>query len=378
MILFYVQHLLGIGHLRRTLAIAQACLDEGLAVQVVSGGVPINQEMFKDVPVHQLPPVKSADLSFSSIVDQNGLPVTSALEQVRAGELIRIFSDIQPSVLVTELFPFGRRRFRFEIMPLLKEAKKRGTKVVCSVRDSVQIRSNQREEESLDLLSQFYDQVLVHDDPEFLPFDASFSKTASLQSIMSYTGLVDTNTTYSVQTNLQKVSEASEVLVSAGGGAAGEKIYQAASRACALSKRSRPWRLLLGANPAERLKAEIKRLGGDKVIVEANRSDFRQLLSQCAISISQVGYNTVVDLLATGAPAIVIPFEGESAQSEQSARAERLESMGRARVLSEEALSARRLCDLVDKMTDVSHSWFPRITCNGAKNSAMALQKHLE
>ena len=144
MILFYVQHLLGIGHLRRTLAIAQACLDEGLAVQVVSGGVPINQEMFKDVPVHQLPPVKSADLSFSSIVDQNGLPVTSALEQVRAGELIRIFSDIQPSVLVTELFPFGRRRFRFEIMPLLKEAKKRGTKVVCSVRDSVQIRSNQR------------------------------------------------------------------------------------------------------------------------------------------------------------------------------------------------------------------------------------------
>lgn len=378
MILFYVQHLLGIGHLRRTLAIAQACLEEGLDVRVVSGGIPVKQEMFKAVRVHQLPPVKSADLSFSSIVDQDGLPVTSELEQRRADKLLRIFSDNQPSVLVTELFPFGRRRFRFEIMPLLKEAKKTGTKVVCSVRDSVQIRSNQREDESLDVLNQFYDEVLVHGDPEFLPFEASFAKAASIKSIIGYTGLVDTNSAYSVQTELRKIDDASEILVSAGGGAAGEKIYRAASRACALSQCSRPWRLLLGSNPAERLKTEIKMLGGDKVIVEANRSDFRQLLSQCAISISQVGYNTVVDLLATGAPAIVIPFEGESAQSEQSARAERLESMGRARVLSEEALSARRLCDLVDKMTDVSHSWFPRITCNGAKNSAMALQKHLE
>ena len=378
MILFYVQHLLGIGHLRRTLAIAQACLEEGLDVRVVSGGIPVKQEMFKAVRVHQLPPVKSADLSFSSIVDQDGLPVTSELEQRRADKLLRIFSDNQPSVLVTELFPFGRRRFRFEIMPLLKEAKRTGTKVVCSVRDSVQIRSNQREDESLDVLNQFYDQVLVHGDPEFLPFEASFAKAASIKSIMGYTGLVDTNSSYSGQTELRKIDEASEILVSAGGGAAGEKIYRAASRACALSQCSRPWRLLLGSNPAERLKTEIKMLGGDKVIVEANRSDFRQLLSQCAISISQVGYNTVVDLLATGAPAIVIPFEGEGGQSEQSARAKRLESMGRARVLSEERLSAERLCDLVSKMTDANPSRFPRETCKGAKNSARALTKYCE
>lgn len=378
MILFYVQHLLGIGHLRRTLAIAQACLEEGLDVRVVSGGIPVKQEMFKAVRVHQLPPVKSADLSFSSIVDQDGLPVTSELEQRRADKLLRIFSDNQPSVLVTELFPFGRRRFRFEIMPLLKEAKKTGTKVVCSVRDSVQIRSNQREDESLDVLNQFYDEVLVHGDPEFLPFEASFAKAASIKSIMGYTGLVDTNSSYSGQTELRKIDGASEILVSAGGGAAGEKIYRAASRACALSQCSRPWRLLLGSNPAERLKTEIKMLGGDKVIVEANRSDFRQLLSQCAISISQVGYNTVVDLLTTGAPAVVIPFEGEGGQSEQSARAKRLESMGRARVLSEETLSAERLCDLVSKMTDANLSRFPRETCNGAKNSAGALTKYFE
>jgi predicted glycosyltransferase len=378
LILFYVQHLLGIGHLRRTLAIAQACLEEGLDVRVVSGGIPVKQEMFKAVRVHQLPPVKSADLSFSSIVDQDGLPVTSELEQRRADKLLRIFSDNQPSVLVTELFPFGRRRFRFEIMPLLKEAKKTGTKVVCSVRDSVQIRSNQREDESLDVLHQFYDEVLVHGDPEFLPFEASFAKASSIKSIMGYTGLVDTNSSYSGQTELRKIDGASEILVSAGGGAAGEKIYRAASRACALSQCSRPWRLLLGSNPAERLKTEIKMLGGDKVIVEANRSDFRQLLSQCAISISQVGYNTVVDLLATGAPAIVIPFEGEGGQSEQSARAKRLESMGRARVLSEETVSAERLCDLVSKMTDANPSRFPRETCNGAKNSARALTKYFE
>ena len=37
-VLFYVQHLLGIGHLKRATTLARAMTDAGLQVTVVSGG----------------------------------------------------------------------------------------------------------------------------------------------------------------------------------------------------------------------------------------------------------------------------------------------------------------------------------------------------
>ena len=37
-VLFHVQHLLGIGHLRRAAALAKACAGHGLEVTVASGG----------------------------------------------------------------------------------------------------------------------------------------------------------------------------------------------------------------------------------------------------------------------------------------------------------------------------------------------------
>ena len=40
-VLFHVQHLLGIGHLQRSLRIAEALVDAGIAVTLVHGGTPV-------------------------------------------------------------------------------------------------------------------------------------------------------------------------------------------------------------------------------------------------------------------------------------------------------------------------------------------------
>ena len=162
------------------MALAHACVDAGIRAEVVSGGMPVPQLPEPAVRVHQLESVRSADLYFSAIVDFQGEPVTQQLQQRRSKQLLDIFHDLNPKVLVTELFPFGRRRFRFELLPLLEAAKTQGTSVVCSVRDSIQRRTGDREAETVQLLRAYYQSVLIHGVEDFLPFSESCGKAGEI------------------------------------------------------------------------------------------------------------------------------------------------------------------------------------------------------
>ena len=42
-VLLYVQHLLGIGHVKRSLRVAKALAEEGIEVTLVSGGEPFGE-----------------------------------------------------------------------------------------------------------------------------------------------------------------------------------------------------------------------------------------------------------------------------------------------------------------------------------------------
>src|SRR5581483_6452445 len=68
-ILFYVQHLLGIGHLRRAIILAAAMREAGLAVTLVSGGMPDEGEKAEGVAVVHLSPLRAGDAELRTIVD---------------------------------------------------------------------------------------------------------------------------------------------------------------------------------------------------------------------------------------------------------------------------------------------------------------------
>src|SRR3546814_1376067 len=56
----------------------------------------------------------------------------------------------------------------------------------------------------------------------------------------------------------------------------------------------------------------------DGVAVERARSDFVDLLCRARLSISQGGYNTLMEVLATGVPGVVVPFAGGSETEQRS------------------------------------------------------------
>ena len=136
-VLFYVQHLLGIGHIKRATTLARAMAGEGLEVTVVSGGADVQVVDVNRMTFVQLPPVRASDRNFGGLVDADGEPVSEALKAQRRDALLQCFNYVRPDAVMIELFPFGRRQLRFEIIPLLEAARAAGPRprIISSVRD---------------------------------------------------------------------------------------------------------------------------------------------------------------------------------------------------------------------------------------------------
>ena len=322
-VFFYVQHLLGIGHLKRAATLSHALQHAGFEVTLASGGLPV-----EGIPVLQLPPA-SSDASLRRLLDENGNPVDDAWKKRRTAALLHAYAASNARILLIELFPFGRRQMRFELLPLLDFAVRspRRPLVVCSVRDLIQPRPA-REDEMLECFEHYFDRLLVHGDPRVATFERSFGSAARLAGKLHYTG-------YVVQeTEQQGDAGAGEILVSAGGGAVGQRLLETAIAARALSRlKDRPWRVLAGLNAKH-----IERLKGEGVIVERFRNDFTLRLRNCVLSVSQAGYNTVLETLQARARALLVPFAAEG-EAEQTLRATLLAERGLLEVLEEASLS---------------------------------------
>ena len=187
-VLFHVQHLLGIGHLRRTARLARACAERGLDVTVASGGLAVAEVAFGDAALVQLPPLRAADESFRTLVDDGGRPIDDAWRARRRDALLDLFARVAPDVLVVEMFPFGRRQLRFELLPLLEAARASGVYTVSSVRDVLTARKPERTAEAAAWAGALFDAVLVHGDPAVIGFDESFPAAADIHDRLSYTG----------------------------------------------------------------------------------------------------------------------------------------------------------------------------------------------
>jgi predicted glycosyltransferase len=347
-VMIYVQHLLGVGHLHRVAAIARAFARSGSAVQLVSGGMPDpTLHGLGGVDFVQLPPARAKDATFKILLDEHGIEITDDWRAMRIVRLQATFDAFAPDVLLTELFPFGRRPMRFELLPLLSGIRQRQQRplVLSSVRDILVDRTKpQRDLDSIAWLQDYYDYALVHGDPTVVPFDKTFPLAARVQDQLHYTG-------YIVEQHAVPETEAGrdEVLVSAGGGAVGMPLFRTAIAARPLSAaRDRPWRILVSRQEDKATVDALLRDAGPGVTIEPVRPDFPGMLRHCLLSISKAGYNTVMETLSSGCRAVVVPFAGGE-ETEQALRAELLAERGLLQVLRESEISPERLAGRIDK-----------------------------
>lgn len=318
-IMFYVQYLLGIGHVRRSSLIVQALCEQGAHVDVIFGGMPVPSMSFGAATMHQLTPVKSADAGFSGLVKADNSLLTDDDKQLRTQALLALCDNLQPDLIVTETYPFGRRQMRFELLPLLDWVKSQRNPPVltASIRDILQRRAIKREQECVDLVQAHYQHVLVHGDEKFYPLERSFPFTDVIADKVSYSGYVCPVLPADIGDGNRDT-----IVVSIGGGSVGKEVL---STAIALFNTGfaadKHWLLVTGPNMNSDDKAYFKAQQQTRLQVVDLADDFLKALKNAYVSVSMAGYNTVMDLLLTKVPAVVVPFEGEG-ETEQLARSE--------------------------------------------------------
>ncbi len=350
-VFFYVQHLLGIGHLKRAAAIARALVEAGARVDFVLGGAPVSGIAPAGARVVQLPPAIASDAQFTDLLDEHGDKVDERWKVQRKQALLDAFEEAKPDIVLLEMYPFGRRQFRFELLPLLDLVAKQFPKplVAVSVRDILVDKGRMdRAREAADIVKKHVDQVLVHGDPRLTRFDLTFPLTTDIADKVTYTGFVVERP---IAVDPFASRDDGEVLVSAGGGAVGFPLLAAAIRAKRLTRhhRQRPWRIVTGANLPAAERAELDKLaaGDPGIAIEGFRADFGSLLASCQLSISQGGYNTIMELIATRCTSVVVPF-AEGGESEQTLRARMLVERQVLSMVDPEFLTAGTLAAAID------------------------------
>ena len=384
-IVIVVTHLLGAGHLRRALNLAEALLAEAEQndrVSLISGGLPVGQFASRKTEVWQLPPVKSDGTNFRTLLQPDNRIADSDYMEQRRLSLCKRLNELNADIVITELYPFGRRILREEFISMLNQVtgQAKPTVVLASVRDILAAPSKaSRVNEVEEVLEKYYSAVLVHADPSMVELSSSWPTTEAIEAKLLYTGFVAQQPMGSASHRLQANLEAStnnklEILVSVGSGSVGTHVFETSIQA-ARQRKDLTWRLLVGGSEAA---AEIVRLQqlleSDNVIIEKTRTDYLSLLSTCSCSISMCGYNTAIDLLETGSPGVLIPFD-DGGETEQRQRADYLGKLPGFKVVSAGDLNTQSLLLAVEELEAIKDHARPRYQMDGATTSVKLAKK---
>jgi predicted glycosyltransferase len=372
-IVFYCQHVLGLGHFFRTREICEKLKDHD--VILVSGGerpdLPLPGHV-REVRLSGL----MMDEDFKNMFSTEKGKQIETVKMERQKRLFQLFEETLPDVFMIELYPFGRKAFRFELDPILdriRDGSLPPCHVVCSLRDVLVEKTNalKYEERVIHLLNRYFDTVLVHSDPGFLKLDATFSRLDDISSSIVYTGFVTPKPVPGsggdLRTKLGVGDDEYFLVASAGGGKVGGEVLAAVVRAFAyLPKRCR-LQVFTGPFLDDGAFADLKSFESSVIRVDRFTPDFLAFLDAADLSVSMAGYNTSMNIMAAGTPALVWPF---AQNREQRLRAERLARLGGLQILSDKDLDPKQLAGLITRALMKKECPAGSIDLNGAENTA--------
>jgi len=216
--------------------------------------------------------------------------------------------------------PFGRKAFRFELDPILNGIGS-GTLQpclrLCSLRDILVEKTDKDKYETrvLKQLNSSFDGLLIHSDPDFIPLQETFGSMESITIPYRYTGFIAPTATRqqagrTLRQELGLSDQNKLVVASIGGGNVGAELLQATARAALLLEQDTTnihIHLFTGVYSAPDLQETLKKIS-NTIVVHGFSSNFPDWLDAADISISMAGYNTCMNLLAAGIPALLYPF----------------------------------------------------------------------
>jgi predicted glycosyltransferase len=372
-LLFYCQHSLGMGHLVRSLALAEGLQKRFRVVFLNGGRLPKKLRTPEGVEIVNLPPL-GLD-SEGRLVSRDRRRTVERARESRRRIILETYRQLRPQVVFIELFPFGRKKFADELLPMLEEVRQgQGSSalVCCSLRDILvgkKPHQQKHDERAVAVANSYFDAVMVHSDPSFARLEESLCSHASLRIPVYHTGFVQAG-----QESRRPVARARQrqVLVSAGGGLVGETLFRTAIEAYPALRLTDNVQMKIVTGPflPEDVWLSLRAAAHGQTGLSLKRfvPDLYAEMQNSVASVSQCGYNTALDILRAGVPALVVPFS-EGQEDEQLKRAQRLERLAAIRLMEQPGMDAARFAAEVRELL----SFRPQklhLDLNGARNTA--------
>ena len=368
-ILIAVTHLLGVGHFARMRLLARGLAEAGHAVTLISGGRPQPHLECSGFTLVQLPPVHCVGTDFSTLFENDGVVLTEQTRAARQALLVETCEAVKPDIVITETFPFGRRALKSEFIALCESAAQQRPRpaIVASIRDILNPPSSPaKANEAEDLIGQFYDAILVHGDAAWVSPDIGWPFGRNGRRALRMTGFID-----DMAPTDAAVSQHGRIVVSGGGSSASLPLYRAAIAAAILLPEQK-WHLLIGHGVAQADFDALVETAPPTMMIERARKDFRALLRGASVSVSQAGYNTIVDLFDAGPRMVLVPFAAGQ-EREQTLRAEALAARNLARIVTEEELNGATLARAIADVLTLPAPQRDAIARDGIRGSMNAL-----
>ncbi|MEI8011201.1 MAG: glycosyltransferase, partial [Candidatus Omnitrophota bacterium] len=323
-----------LGHTTRIIAIAHALIEnygDKISLHILQGGIPQAYVNFPaEAHVINIPHPFDSRASFKRIT---GTRHNSERAQFILAQARRIIPDI----FITEFFPFGRIDYLPELLPTLKYLFQKHSHIYASIGypylQSLSSVQEKRDNKILNKLLPFYNKLLIHTPPELensyflesLPSPELQEKYqnffASIKHKTIYTGYVTPHDalqpTISIPVSTSKNPQHT-VIVSRGGGTVYPKIILNAIQAQAIL--GDHYRFIIACGPASSSQEQAlflsfhKKYNTRHVFLFNHIPSLGTLFKDCDASISLCGYNTSVQLMQAGTPAIMIPYHHPQAR----------------------------------------------------------------
>lgn len=355
-VLMYSHDTFGLGHLRRTRAIAHALVEQHkhLSVLIISGSSIAGAFDFKArVDFIKIPSViKLHNGDYQSLSDHIDVSDTLSMRRDIIASAARSFA---PDIMIVDKEPRGLRGELDPTLPLLRAM---GCEVILGLREVLDepevVRREWEANDAASWVSEYYDRIWIYGSRDFFNPISAVPLASHSQAACEHVGFL--------ARSLPKTPVASHVklpkeyiLVTAGGGGDGGDLMAAVLAAREHNRSNvHPLVLVLGPFMSVREKSEIRHRAARLTNIHVLDFDSRMetIMAKATAVVSMGGYNTFCELMSFDKRALIVPRT--TPRREQLIRARRAADFGLVDILDpDEAknpwVMAKALADLTKR-----------------------------
>lgn len=341
----------GLGHLRRTLTLAESFVarNAGASVLILTGSTISGAfRMSPGIDVVKLP---SAIKVANGVYEPSRMKVNfDSLKKLRSNLILSAVEAFGPDAFLVDKAPLGMKREVYPTLRFLRQ-KRSSTLTVLGLRDVMdepwRIRRNWREGGIIQAIEELYDIVLVYGPREVYDPLPEYGLSESTLKRCHYMGYVGRGPTLEESGDLQL--RPGYVLVTAGGG--GDGFFLIKSYLDSLREREPSFESIVVTGPLmdDGSRRKIEKLSrGLRVSVTEFRTDMEHLIRTAGAVVSMGGYNTTIELLAARKATLIVPRV--EPRLEQLIRAERLSKLGLIEMIHPKDLTPERMREKVEAL----------------------------